>query len=72
MRRVLLGLWLLLVLVIIYELFFAHYIHPVFWWHRIPGFFSLYFLISALVVIILSKLLGRYWLQKDEDYYDGD
>lgn len=72
MRKVLLGLSLLLVLVVIHELFFAHYIHPVFRWHRIPGFYSLYTLISALAVIVISKLLGRYWLQKGEDYYDGD
>ncbi len=36
----------------------------------IPGFWSLYGLISCIVISLLSKWLGHAWLMKSEDYYD--
>lgn len=41
--------------------------HP---WDRIPGFYALFGFVTCAAMIIVSKLLGQYWLKKDEDYYD--
>lgn len=42
------------------------------WWSHIPGFYGLFGLVGCIGIIVLSKLLGRKWLQKDERYYDGE
>ena len=39
-------------------------------WSYIPGFFALFGFIGCLAIIYGAKLLDRYWLQRDEDYYD--
>jgi len=36
-----------------------------------PGLFSLFGLVSCLIIILASKWLGHYWLQRKEDYYRG-
>jgi hypothetical protein len=35
-----------------------------------PAFGSLYGLISCAAIIAVSKLLGKVWLMRREDYYD--
>ncbi len=40
------------------------------WWQQVPGFFALFGLVFCLVIVIVSKLLGHFWLQRKEDYYD--
>ena len=32
---------------------------------------SIYGLISCVAIIVLSKLIGKLWLMKGEDYYDS-
>lgn len=39
-------------------------------WEKIPGFYALFGFATCAVMIIVSKLLGQYWLKRDEDYYD--
>jgi hypothetical protein len=39
-------------------------------WSDILGFFALFGLIGCVALIMISKWLGRYWLQRKEDYYD--
>lgn len=36
-----------------------------------PAFGSLYGLISCVAIIVVSKLLGKVWLMRREDYYDS-
>jgi len=36
-----------------------------------PAFGSLYGLISCAAIIVVSKLLGKVWLMRREDYYDS-
>jgi hypothetical protein len=36
-----------------------------------PAFGSLYGLISCTAIIAVSKLLGKFWLMRREDYYDS-
>ncbi len=44
--------------------------HPHFWWEEIPVFSAIYGFIGCIVIIIASKALGHYLLQKEEDYYE--
>ena len=37
---------------------------------KIPGFWSLFGFTACVVIIIVSKWLGKNGLLKDEDYYD--
>ena len=36
-----------------------------------PAWGSLYGLISCVAIIVLSKLIGKAWLMRREDYYDS-
>ena len=57
-----------LVIIVISE-FFIH-AHKVNVWDKIPGINAIFGLVFGLVLIVVSKLLGKFWLKKDEDYYD--
>ncbi len=43
--------------------------HPELPWAGIPGFFVLFGFLGCLLIIGLAKLLGHYWLLREEDYY---
>ena len=45
--------------------------HHYFSFEGIPGWGSLYGLISCVAIIVVSKLLGKLWLMRREDYYDA-
>ena len=45
-----------------------HYSH--FFWDDIPGFNAVYGLISCVLIVVISKALGHYWLERSEDYYN--
>jgi hypothetical protein len=45
--------------------------HGLGWWVQVPGFFSLFGFFVCLLLIVFAKGLGRYWLQRPDDYYDG-
>jgi hypothetical protein len=42
-----------------------------FWFEDIPGWGSVYGLISCVAIIVVSKLLGKLWLARPENYYDS-
>jgi hypothetical protein len=42
-----------------------------FWFEDLPAWGSIYGLIACLVIIVVSKLLGRLWLLRRENYYDS-
>ena len=44
--------------------------HPHFAFERIPAWGSLYGLASCVVIIVVSKLLGKAWLMRPEDHYE--
>jgi hypothetical protein len=53
--------------------FLVHsYLHPhiYFFWETLPVFSAIYGFIGCVVIILGSKALGHYWLQKKEDYYE--
>ncbi len=37
---------------------------------HVPGFFALLGFLGCVAIILVSKWLGRYWLQRREDYYE--
>jgi hypothetical protein len=37
---------------------------------ELPAWGSLYGLISCVAIIVVSKLIGKLWLMRREDYYD--
>ncbi len=44
--------------------------HPHFPFESLPAWGSLYGLISCIAIIVVSKLIGKAWLMRREDYYD--
>jgi hypothetical protein len=63
--------WILvggLVLLVLAEALFFPYEHPVFPWHHMPGYSAAIGLIFAVVIVLLSKALGSWFLQRP----DGD
>ena len=51
------------------KLFHIH--RPHFWFEYIPAWGSLYGFVSCVVIIVVSKYLGKVWLMRREDYYDS-
>ena len=48
-----------------------HADHAHFWFEDLPAWGSIYGLISCVLIILGSKLLGKLWLMRREDYYDS-
>ena len=65
--------WILLILLTLATLVLQYfgpehpYPHP---WDSIPLFYAAYGFFGCLLIIVLSKALGKRLLQKPEDYYD--
>ena len=45
--------------------------HSHFGFERFPAWGSLYGLASCVVIILVSKLIGKVWLMRREDHYDS-
>jgi hypothetical protein len=45
--------------------------HAHFWFEEIPAWGSIYGLVACVVIIVASKLLGKLWLTRPENYYDS-
>jgi hypothetical protein len=43
---------------------------PHFWWQEVPFFYVGFGFLGCLLIILLAKTLGHFWLQKKEGYYD--
>ena len=41
-----------------------------FWFEDVPAFGSIYGLVSCVLIIVVSKLLGKLWLMRPENHYD--
>ena len=50
-------------------LFYTDHAH--FWFEDLPAWGSLYGLASCVAIIVVSKLLGKLWLTRSENYYDS-
>jgi hypothetical protein len=60
------GLAAVLAVLVMVEALFAPYEKPVFPWHRVPGYAALVGIGACLCVVVLSKALGRMFLQRAE------
>lgn len=65
--RVTWGLASALVVLVLLEALFFRYDHPVFPWHHMPGYAAVIGLASSIIVVLLSKKLGSWLLQRPED-----
>jgi len=45
--------------------------HSHFGFERFPAWGSLYGLASCVVIIVVSKFIGKLWLMRREDHYDS-
>lgn len=43
--------------------------HPELLWHRIPGFDFVYGIVGCALIVLVSKRLGKRFLQRSESYY---
>jgi hypothetical protein len=64
--RVTLALVALLVVLIVVEAFVFPYEHPVFPWHHLPGYSAAIGLGFAVLIVLLSKTLGAWFLQRPD------
>ena len=39
-------------------------------WDAVPGFYAIYGFVGCILIIVISKALGKGALQQREDYYD--
>ncbi len=51
--------------------FIFHGEHHHFSFESWPAFGSLYGLVSCVVIVVVSKILGKVWLMRGENYYDS-
>jgi hypothetical protein len=42
-----------------------------FWFETLPAWGSFYGFLSCVVIIVVSKLIGKLWLMRRENYYDN-
>ncbi len=61
---------ILIVLIEIAVVYVFHLGHGHFWFENLPAFGTIYGFISCVLIIVVSKFLGKKWLMKKEDYYD--
>ncbi len=52
------------------DLVFSDPAYGYYFWSRIPGWDLLFGFVGCLVLIFGAKALGKYFLQRPEDYYD--
>lgn len=62
--------WILLGIITVVSFVFEMTQEPHHWWERIPGFYIYFGFIGCVAIIVISKALGKLFIQKDEDYYD--
>lgn len=59
----------MMVFFIVYDVF-MHRHHEYFFWDKIPGFSSALGFVACVLIIVVSKAIGKIWLQRKDNYYD--
>jgi hypothetical protein len=67
-----LGGGIVVVVSVLLELLSRHHAHAVFWWHAVPAFDLFYGVAGAVGLVVVAEWLAHTWLDRPEDYYDGD
>lgn len=63
-------MFFVLMILVVAEILGAPHHHPVFPWHRVPGFMAGIGLGACLVVVLASKQIGKRFLQRPENFDD--
>lgn len=58
-----------LALMVVIDFFLPRH-HPHFFWDLVPGFSAVFGFIACVLIIVVSKAFGHYWVARPEDYYD--
>ncbi|MDK2822322.1 MAG: hypothetical protein PWQ67_2258 [Clostridia bacterium] len=69
-KKVLTICGIITVVFILLDLFFVHH-HVKYWWHGFIGFDTIYGFIGCVAIIVISKKLGKLFIQRDEEFYGG-
>lgn len=69
-NKILITIVILFLVSIIVEKIFV-YPHVLYWWHGFLGFDLIYGFIGCTAIIVVSKLAGKAFIQRKEDYYVG-
>jgi len=67
-KRVLMGFYIFLVLLIVVDLFFPK--HPVFPWEGYPSYYGAYGFVAYVTIVFGSNYILRKLFKRKEDYYD--
>ena len=67
-KRLLMGFYLFLVLLIVVDLFIPK--HPFFPWEGYPSFYAVYGFVAYITIVYGSNYILRKLLGREEDYYD--
>ncbi|MBZ4671867.1 MAG: hypothetical protein JG762_97 [Deferribacteraceae bacterium] len=59
-----------IVLVVLVLLDLVVHKHPHYAWENFFGSYAIYGFMACVVIVVVSKLLGKLFLQRPEDYYD--
>jgi hypothetical protein len=67
------GFYVFLAIVVLAEIVLPRIFHEEthFAFEHYPAWGSIYGLISCVAIIVVSKLIGKLWLMRREDYYDS-
>jgi hypothetical protein len=65
--RVAIGLAALLLALVALEATVIPHYHPEFPWHYVPGYSAMIGLFGCIVVVMISKWLGKAFLQRPEE-----
>lgn len=55
---------------ILINLYIPHEVH--FFWEKLPIFSAVFGFLGCIIIIFVSKAIGKIWLQKEEDYYENN
>jgi len=68
MRTLKVVLYVALAVFVVIDIFMPRH-HVEFFWDEIPGFSAAFGIAAFAAVVVAAKVLGKLFLQKDEDYY---
>jgi hypothetical protein len=59
-------LWAVVALAVVAEWALAHHAPGAPWWYTVPGVQAAYGIAGCVAIVLVSKWLGRRWLQRPE------
>jgi len=68
MKWIKIGFFVILIILVLAD--FVVHKHTHYSWERFPGSYAVYGFLSCVVIVAVSKILGKLLLMRGEDYYD--